>query len=351
MTRNLKTLQIIGSSNPGGAEAYFVRFVRALRAHCEVTAVVKRGSWISEQLSTLDIQHEEMRFGGLFDFGTRVALLRLVGEGKYHIAQTWMSRASKHFPSRADIPWVCRLGGYYKLKYYRGANALIGNTEDICEYIKRDGWPSHKVAYLPNFVDPPPPGKILSKNELRVELGIPIETTVLFCAGRFHENKGYDLVLSALEHLPKDTHFLLVGDGVKKAALVNQIQSLDLDGRVHIFPWADNVSHFAGAADIWLVPSRVEPLGNVVIEAWSNGIPVVASNTVGPLSLIADMETGVLFESEKTTDLIKKIQLVSNNRPLIDALVKNGRERYQKNFSEEIVIKSWLNYYEAALKP
>ena len=39
------------------------------------------------------------------------------------------------------------------------------------------------MAYLPNFVDPPPPGKILSKNELRVELGIPIETTVLFCAG------------------------------------------------------------------------------------------------------------------------------------------------------------------------
>ena len=46
------------------------------------------------------------------------------------------------------------------------------------------------------------------------------------------------------------------------------------------------------------MPSRAEPLGNVVIEAWSNGIPVVASNTVGPLSLIADMETGVLFESE-----------------------------------------------------
>ena len=170
MTRNLKTLQIIGSSNPGGAEAYFVRFVRALRAHCEVTAVVKRGSWISEQLSSLDIQHEEMRFGGLFDFGTRAALFRLVGEGRYNIAQTWMSRASKHFPSQADIPWVCRLGGYYKLKYYRGANALIGNTKDICEYIKRDGWPSHKVAYLPNFVDPPPAGEILSKNELRTEL-------------------------------------------------------------------------------------------------------------------------------------------------------------------------------------
>ena len=70
MTRNLKTLQIIGSNNPGGAEAYFVRFVRALRAHCEVTAVVKRGSWISEQLSSLDIQHEEMRFGGLFDLAS-----------------------------------------------------------------------------------------------------------------------------------------------------------------------------------------------------------------------------------------------------------------------------------------
>lgn len=237
------------------------------------------------------------------------------------------------------------------MKYYRGANALIGNTKDICEYIKRDGWPSHKVAYLPNFVDPPPAGEILSKNELRTELGIPIETKVLFCAGRFHENKGYDLVLSALEHLPKDTHFLLVGDGVKKAALVNQIQALDLDGRVHIFPWADNVSRFAGAADIWLVPSRVEPLGNVVIEAWSNGIPVIASDTPGPLSLITNMKTGVLFEGSNINDLIKKILLVSNNYSLINTLVKNGKEKYQKNFSEEIVIKSWLNYYEGALKP
>ena len=350
MTQKLKILQIIGSSNPGGAEAYFVRFVRALRAYCDVTPIVKRGSWISGQLSSLGIEHEEMRFGGLLDFGTRAALLRLLEGGAYNIAQTWMSRASKHFPSGAEIHWVCRLGGYYNLKYYRGANALIGNTKDICEYIKRDGWPSSKVAYLPNFVDPPAASGILSKNEYRTELGIPIETTVLFCAGRFHENKGYDLVLSALEHLPKNTHFLMVGDGLKKAALASHIQSLNLDARVHIFPWADNISRFAGAADIWLVPSRAEPLGNVVIEAWSNGIPVIASDTPGPASLITNMQTGVLFEGNNITDLIKKILLVSNNHPLINGLVKNGKEKYQKNFSEEIVIKSWLNYYEGALK-
>jgi len=58
-------------------------------------------------------------------------------------------------------------GGYYNLKYYRGFDALVANTEDIAEWVVGQGWPAGKVRYIPNFAAAPPEAEPLDRMTLR----------------------------------------------------------------------------------------------------------------------------------------------------------------------------------------
>lgn len=323
--------------------------MRALRPHCEVIPVVRTGSWISDQLKNQGIDHHCLRFGGHLDFVTRLKLSRLVSEQKPDIVQTWMNRASRHFPRDRDVKWICRLGGYYNLKNYHGADQLIGNTEDICRYIINEGWPANRVACLPNFVDCPRNSELRSKAALRVSMGIPPNVIVLFSAGRFHQNKGFDLVLDVLQELPENVHFLLVGEGPERAELISRCEEFGLRARVHIFGWADDVTPYAKASDIWVVPSRIEPLGNVVIESWAHKIPVIASDASGPKSLIKHRQTGLLFNRGSIVSLRREISSLVQDPQLREKIADEGEKHFRAKFSEEEVISQWLQYFKKIL--
>ncbi|MGB1539606.1 MAG: hypothetical protein ACPG80_01480, partial [Rickettsiales bacterium] len=159
MADSLKIMQACGAPGPGGAQNFFLRLVAALHAHPDtlVMPVVRTHSWLAERLNAEGIPFETASFGGRLDFLTRPKLAHLIRSFKPHVAQTWMNRASRFMP-RDMVPTVGRLGGYYDLKYYQGLDYLLGNTEDICRYIRECGWPTERTRYMPNFVTMPEKG-------------------------------------------------------------------------------------------------------------------------------------------------------------------------------------------------
>src|SRR3546814_2771750 len=64
----------------------------------------------------------------------------------------------------------------------------------------------------------------------------------------------------------------LAGEGPRRRALMQQAARLGLGDRVRFLGWRDDVAALLRAADVFLCPSRHEPLGNVVIEAWAHGL-------------------------------------------------------------------------------
>src|SRR3546814_11074829 len=86
----------------------------------------------------------------------------------------------------------------------------------------------------------------------------------------------------------------LAGEGPRRRALMQQAARLGLGDRVRFLGWRDDVAALLRAADVFLCPSRHEPPGNVVIEAWAHGTPVVAAASQGPRPLIEDGTTGLL---------------------------------------------------------
>jgi glycosyltransferase involved in cell wall biosynthesis len=114
----------------------------------------------------------------------------------------------------------------------------------------------------------------------------PIDPTVLFC-GRLVQQKGPDLLLEAIPsvlHYYPSARFVFAGDGNLRHALVQRARQLHIEHAVRFLGHRDGeeLVQLFKMADALCVPSRNEPFGIVVLEAWSAGRPVVATMNGGP---------------------------------------------------------------------
>jgi glycosyltransferase involved in cell wall biosynthesis len=345
-------MQIIGSKKAGGAETFYVRLVNALREHIKILPVVRTDSWLDERLTELDIPHKTASFGGIFDLKTKAKLERYAASFKPDVIQSWMNRSSKFMPTNSEAVLVARMGGYYNLKYYRKMDYIVGNTQDICTYVRRKGWPEERAIYLPNFADEPVSLYADKHDELSIEIRaqfkIPAAAFVLMLAGRLHDNKGIDTAISALKSV--DAHLIIVGDGPLENELKAQVVKDNLVGRVHFSGWASQISPFCAASDAWVVSSRHEPLGNVVLDAWMHRLPIVATMSDGPRSLIDDEEDGLLVPIDNVEKMAEGMKKLKNSPTLRVKLAENGYEKGVKEYGRDVVIADYLDFYEHIVK-
>jgi len=333
-----RLLQAMAGQSHGGAESFFERLAIALdRAGETQRLVIRRDAARALRLRDAGLAVNEAPFGGLFDMGTRRVLRRAIADVRPEVVLSWMSRASASCP-RGDFVHVGRLGGYYALKYYRRCDHLIANTRDIAAHIVRHGWSASRVHYLPNFVTrgdaPPVP---------RASLGTPDDAPLALALGRFHRNKGFDVLMAAVADVPR-LHLWLAGAGEEQAALEAQVSALGLEGRVHFLGWRQDVPALLAACDLLVSSSRHEPLGNVVIEAWAAGVPVVATASAGPRTLVCDGASGLLVPIEDAAALARAMKRVIADPGLAAALAGGGRAAYEAEFAEARVVALYRDF-------
>ncbi|MBC7905617.1 MAG: glycosyltransferase, partial [Rhodospirillaceae bacterium] len=335
----IRLLQAMAGADRGGAEGFFERLTLALeRAGIHQHVLIRHNPRRHHLLHEGGVAVTELPFGGMLDVKTRRGFSKAVHEFKPAIVLTWMNRASRFCPKGHFIR-VGRLGGYYDLKYYRGFDHLIGNTQDICDWIIGQGWRPEQVHYVPNFVSAAvaPP---VSRATFSTPEGVP----VLLALGRLHENKAFDILIKALPTIP-EAYLWLAGEGPLRAELELLASRLGVISRVRFLGWRDDVAGLFAAADIFVCPSRHEPLGNVVIEAWAQGIPVVATASEGPGELIEDDIDGVLVPVDNPAALSAGINRVLADPNMAAHMGAAGRQVYQERFTEAVVVARYLEFF------
>jgi glycosyltransferase involved in cell wall biosynthesis len=340
----MRVLQAMAGAPVGGAEAFFVRLVVALlRAGLEQHIVIRRDARRAAALSQGGLAPVELRFGGWLDPATRPALAREIDTFRPDVVLTWMSRATRLCPratARRRFVHAARLGGYYDLKYYRRCDHLVGNTREIVAYAVRGGWPTARVHYLPNFVEAAPAQPVA-----RASLATPEDVPLLLALGRLHPNKALDVAIRALAQLP-GAYIWIAGEGPLAGELQSLARREGVADRVRFLGWRDDVPALLAAADILVCPSRIEPLGNVVIEAWAHGKPVIAAEAIGPRALIADGESGLLVPVDDPAALASAISRVIADRALAAQLTEGGRAAWRRDFTEDAVVRAWLDFFQ-----
>lgn len=335
----MKVLQLMAGGKEGGAELFFTRLVCALHEKdIDQLLVVRNHHARNSLFRKNNIPFHEIRYGNLFDIYSSFRLKNITKAYGPDIVMSWMNRASSFSPKG---PWVNvgRLGGYYNLKYYKNCQYLVCNTRDICNFVIAHGWPEHKVRYIPNFVDEvksPPIGRSVFKTPLNVPLIVSV--------GRLHRNKGIDTLIAAMAEVD-GAYLWIAGTGPEEKKLMKMSRDLDLQDRVRFLGWRENVSSIYAEADIFVCPSRHEPLGNVVLEAWVQGVPVVATMSEGPGELISDQASGLLVPIDNPAAMAEAIKKLVIDKSLADRLVTEGRKIYAERFSREIIVNSYLQLF------
>ena len=336
----MRLLQAMGGAQHGGAEAFFLRLTLALHRAGQRQLVLVRHAEHAATLREAGIDIVELPFGGLLDRATKPGFRAAIAGFRPDIVLTWMSRASRLCPD-GDFVHVARLGGYYDLKNYRRCDHLIGNTRDLVESFVRQGWPAERAHYLPNFVDDGSAAPVA-----RAAIGTPDGAPLALALGRLHENKAFDVLLAAAALVP-DLHLWLAGSGELQAALEHEAASLGIAGRVRFLGWRGDVPALLAAADFLVCPSRHEPLGNVVIEAWAAGVPVVAAASVGPRELIADGSNGILVPIDDARSLAAAMARLAADPALRARLARAGRAAYEAAFTEERIVVRYRDFFAA----
>ena len=324
----IRLANIMAGAPQGGAEAFYERLTLALHgAGEEVLPVIRRDPARAARLAAA--RPVQLRFGGALDILTPMRLNRILADWRPRVAMAWMNRAAGMTP-RGDWTLVGRLGGYYDLKYYRHCDHLVGNTRDLRRWIISQGWPEDRVHVLPNFaadfagVTPAP--------------GIQ-----LLAMGRLHMNKGFDTLIRAMALVP-GAHLSIAGEGPERAALEKLARESGVADRVTLLGWREDTGALLAGCDIFLCPSRHEPLGNVVLEAWSAARPVIAAAAQGPTELIQDGETGLLVPVDAPEALAQAIRALMAEPDRAARLAANGRAAFTRDFAEATVLAQWRDF-------
>ena len=337
----MKVLQAMAGAEFGGAEAFFVRLVRALnRAGLNQRVVIRENKARAQSLRDGGVEPLELPFGGMLDRRTPRALKHEIKTFQPQIVMTWMNRASKMMP-KGDFVQVGRLGGYYDLKYYKTCDHLIGNTQDIVDHIVKQGWDKDKAHYLPNFVS-----EDRAEPVSRKSLYTPDNAALILALGRLHENKGFEVLLRAMARVP-NTYLWLAGEGPLRESLEKLAEDLGIKPRVRFLGWREDTPALFAACDLFVCPSRHEPLGNVVLEAWAQDVPVIAADSMGPGTLIDHMDSGVLVPVDDSDSLARAIRAVIDDYELAEHIVRRGREVYDAEFTEQQVVARYLEFFQS----
>lgn len=328
----------IAGAPKGGAEKHFERLARAFHSHDGVTVevLIRHNYDRYKRLRDWGIPLRQAPFGGFFDFKTKRVFAQHIADFKPDVVFTWLNRATKFCP-QSEALHVGRPGGYYDLKYYRKCDLMIAMTDHLRTFYLDKGWPAEKIVTIPNFMDEPVTGIPLPST-----LSLDPKKKVVLALGRFHPNKGFDVLLQAMMQVPQ-AQLCLLGEGEEKQALV--AIAAPIANRVHLLPWQDNITPFMERADVFVCPSRHEPFGSVILEAWSHKKPLIAAESEGPSQVIEHEKTGLLVPVGNADALASAITRVLEDEKFSKDLAKKGHEAYEKSYQESIVVQRYLDTF------
>jgi glycosyltransferase involved in cell wall biosynthesis len=177
------------------------------------------------------------------------------------------------------------------------------------------------VTIVPNAVDDAFFSRYTTQAESRKRLGLPENVTLIGVPGTLRPMKGHEFFIQAAavfaERYP-ECRFAITGDGEHR--FVEQLRAaVRQTGLSEKLTFLGNVSDmiaFYRACDIVCVPSRAEPFGRIVIEAFAVGVPVVATSVGGIRETIADGETGLLVEFGDVHGLARSLERLLDDAPL-----------------------------------
>lgn len=233
----------------------------------------------------------------------------------------------------------------------RSADSLIAVSRFTAQSLVNDyAIPDQKIFIIPDGVDV----KKFSPNDdydnVSSRLNLPPETAVLF-VGRLDYGKGLEYLIKAfamvLDEVPHVKLFI-VGDGVLKRKLINLSKDLQAEKNILFLGKVsdEDLPKIYNMSEFLILPSLLEGLGIVLLEAMACAKPCIATNVGGIPEIVEDKKTGLLVPPADPLALYEAIYALLTDRKLSRELGENGRKKVEENYSWSIIAQQIFNVYK-----
>ena len=181
----------------------------------------------------------------------------------------------------------------------------------------------------------------------------PDEIQLLFIS-RLMPQKGIDTLIKACGILKKrqvnNFKLTVVGEGHLKGLMFSHIEEYNLKTKVDFLGWKDleELPEVYRKADIFILPSVMEGMPSVVLQAMASGLPIITSRVKGFETLLEENINGLSAEYNNSEDFADKIEQLIKYPKIIEIMSQKSYEK-SKKFSWESIAKKYLELYQRSI--
>ena len=269
------------------------------------------------------------------EFQTIVAVLIKYFFNKKVIVKMSSSGETSDFKVLKEVKF-----GRLFLRWIRNVDAIISVCKKSSEEILENGFLKETLAEIPNGIDT----SKFSGDTFKGRKNLRNITYV----GRLDSYKGVNYLLAGFKELLSkvgNIKLTIVGSGPDETVLKNMARDLNIIDVVAFKGRQEDVLSELDSTYIFVLPSLSEGMSNVLLEAMSCGLPVVATSVGGNSDLIKDRYNGILIEPGDSMKLSAALLELLKNDGLAKKLGKEARKTVKENYSIDHVVDKYVELY------
>ena len=351
----LNLLELCLSPSLGGLELYMMHAAKALCNDFNVLSLVAQGQQLEPYFENTEHRYLSIKHKGDSSFASARKLAKIIDEHQIDIIHIhWtsdlltsvmallMSKGKPKLVQSRHMNMTRFKNDIYHRYLYKKMDMILTVTSQLADQVKK---------YIPASIRPRVETLYIGSDEVQVldddviqaykkELGVTDEF-IIGMVGRIEEAKGQYLLIEAVERLKADginVKVFFVGHVMQEAylkTLETMIKDKGLEKEIIFLGFTKQPHRFMQTCDVMVLATRCETFGLVLIEAMQVGTPVIASKSCGPLEIIEEGKSGLLFEVGQSDDLYQKLLYAHENTAALEAMANVGKERAETLFSSK----------------
>jgi heptosyltransferase-2 len=353
----------IGKKKWGGGEKWMILVSKGLkeRGH-EVTIGCKKGSIVEKKARNNNIDSINISISSDISLIGALQLLNFSKKNAIDIIIACQNRdvrisgfIRKHIGnpiilSRQGVQLINR-SWKYKFTFKWLCDGIITNTETIKKEYDSYGWWKHDyVKVIHNGVEEPK--NTQQTFNFRQYIPEKVEKPkIVFSAGRFSHQKGFEYLVSAAKEIcskREDLYFFVAGQGKLEKKIKKQIIKSGIENKFFLLGFQNDLVPFFKGADLFVLSSLHEGMPNVVMEAMANNTPVIATRVNGVEELIRHNIDGIIVKPESSNALAKAIDKYFSTDN-VNQFASNAYQRIRTEFSINTMVTNVENHLQDLL--
>jgi glycosyltransferase involved in cell wall biosynthesis len=233
----------------------------------------------------------------------------------------------------------------------RTVGKFVSLTDETEQDLLALGVSRARIARIPNGIEVENRTKHYDRAAVLADLAWPPDVRVVTFVGRLVHAKGLDWLLEVWKVVSAQeprARLLIVGDGAERPALTALAQTLGIGNTVTFLGRQEDVYRFLAVSDVFALPSRMEGMSNALLEAMSQGLPVVVADDQlgGNRSVVTDGKDGIVVPFGDTDAFARTLLALLRDRELRDEMGRRAGQKVEEAYSIEAVARRYMDLYE-----